>query len=114
MFLICCLFACLQEQGQARGGQATPRAAVQAHREAPTLDLAPLPTGLAARPWAEVQATHLGGDECAVCTDSFRSGRMYVKLRCRHTYCKECLCAYLAASAAAAHVTCPECRGAIC
>lgn len=47
-----------------------------------------LPTGLVSRPWAEVQATHLGGDGCAVCTDGFGTipERLYVQLKCRHTY----------------------------
>lgn len=78
------------------------------------MELVPLPTGLVAMPWAELQASHLGGDECGVCTDRFGAERMYVQLRCRHTYSEDCLCAYLATDSAASHVTCPECREPIC
>jgi len=70
-----------------------------------------LPMGLVARPWKELKASHLGGDECAICLESLDTPGLLVQLRCRHTYCDLCVRQHVETMKGAAK--CPECRGPI-
>jgi hypothetical protein len=74
-----------------------------------------LPAGLEACAWDEVAERALpeGSTECAVCLRGMED-RPVVQLRCRHTYCEECVqqvCAMSAARGQAA--ACPMCRGPV-
>jgi hypothetical protein len=71
--------------------------------------------GLEACAWDEVadRALPEGSTECAVCLRGMED-RPVVQLRCRHTYCEECMqqvCAMSAARRQAA--ACPMCRGPV-
>jgi hypothetical protein len=74
-----------------------------------------LPAGLAACAWDDVagRALPTGSTECAVCLRDMEDVPV-VQLRCRHTYCEECVqqvCKMSAARRQAA--ACPLCRGPV-
>ena len=83
------------------------------------LPLPPLPPGLVAKPWAALLATHLGGEDCAICLDDLGAGSgaagdamcRYVQLKCRHSFCELCIRQHLECHGGRA--TCPQCRGAL-
>ena len=97
-----------------RTDSAAATAGEEEQRQAPDCEgLPPLPAGLAARPWALLEATHLGGDECAICLEELAAATgPLVQLRCRHTFCELCLRQQLQIAHAAAGL-CPQCRGDI-
>lgn len=101
-----------RRRGGRRGGGRRGQSNGLSNEVAADEGLAPLPEGLVAQPWADLQATHMGADDCAVCLEPLRDvAESIVQLSCRHSYCS--LCVRQLMQLGGGMSLCPQCRAPI-